>query len=70
MAGLLLIFVLLLSFLMLNLSEIVDAYTQLQSDLYDDLEKEFEKDLDKWNAVLNKAKPFYSIQRGLKCYLN
>ena len=54
MAGLLLIFVLLLSFLMLNLSEIVDAYTQLQSDLYDDLEKEFEKDLDKWNAVLNK----------------
>ena len=54
MAGLLLIFVLLLSFVMLNLSEIVETYTKLQSELYDDLEKEFEKDLDKWNAVLNK----------------
>ena len=54
MAGLLLIFVLLLSFVMLNLSEIVDTYTKLQSELHDDLKDEFEKDLDKWNAVLNK----------------
>ncbi len=54
MAGLLLIFVLLLSFVMLNLSEIVDTYTKLQSELHDDLKEEFEKDLDKWNAFLNK----------------
>ena len=54
MAGLLLIFVLLLSFLMLNLSEIADFYIKLQSELYKDLEKEFKTDLKEWNAVLNK----------------
>ena len=54
MAGLLLIFVLLLSFLMLNLSEIVEAYTKLQSELYTDLEEEFKDDLKEWNAVLNE----------------
>ena len=54
MAGLLLIFVLLLSFLMLNLSEIVEAYTKLQSELYTDLEEEFKLDLKEWNAVLNE----------------
>ena len=63
MAGLLLIFVLLLSFVMLNLSEqedrlveIVKAYMKLREDLYIDLKKEFEKDLEKWQAVLDKEK--------------
>lgn len=63
MAGLLLIFVLLLSFVMLNLSEqedrlveIVKAYMKLREDLYFDLKKEFEKDLEKWQAVLDKEK--------------
>ena len=68
MAGLLLIFVLLLSFLMLNLTEkeeslrekekrlleIVETYMKLREDLYLDLKREFENDLEKWNAVLNK----------------
>ena len=54
MAGLLLIFVLLLSFLMLNLSEIVDFYIKLQSELYKDLEEEFKDDLKEWNAVLDQ----------------
>lgn len=70
MAGLLLIFVLLLSFLMLNLTEkeeslrekekrlleIVEAYMKLREDLYLDLKSEFEKDLEKWKAVLNREK--------------
>ena len=61
MAGLLLIFVLLLSFVMLKLTEtekhrreIVKTYGKLQNDLYRALNGEFEKDLGKWNAVLNK----------------
>ena len=70
MAGLLLIFVLLLSFLMLNLTEkeesliekekrlleIVETYMKLREDLYLDLKREFEKDLDRWQAVLNREK--------------
>ena len=63
MAGLLLIFVLLLSFLMLNLTEqedrlleIVKTYMKLREDLYLDLKKEFEKDLEKWQAVLDREK--------------
>lgn len=70
MAGLLLIFVLLLSFLMLNLTEkeehlrekekrlleIVETYMKLREDLYLDLKREFEKDLKKWKAVLNREK--------------
>ena len=61
MAGLLLIFVLLLSFVMLKLTEtekrqreIVKTYGKLQRDLYLVLNNEFEKDLGKWNAVLNE----------------
>lgn len=68
MAGLLLIFVLLLSFLMLNLTEqeerlrekekhllkIVETYMKLRKDLYISLKREFEKDLEKWQAVLNR----------------
>ena len=70
MAGLLLIFVLLLSFVMLNLTEreeslrekekrvldIVETYMKLREDLYLDLKREFEKDLEKWKAVLNREK--------------
>ena len=70
MAGLLLIFVLLLSFLMLNLTEkeeslrekekrlleIVETYVKLREDLYLDLKREFEKDLKKWKAVLDREK--------------
>lgn len=63
MAGLLLIFVLLLAFLMLNLREqedhlleIVKTYMKLREDLYYDLEKEFAEDLEKWQAVLDREK--------------
>ena len=63
MAGLLLIFVLLLSFVMLNLTEqedrlleIVKTYMKLREDLYLDLKKEFEKDLERWQAVLDREK--------------
>ena len=56
MAGLLLIFVLLLSFLMLNLTEVVQTYKTLRKELYLDLKKEFEKDLEKWQAVLDREK--------------
>ena len=61
MAGLLLIFVLLLSFVMLKLTEtekrrleIVKTYGKLQHDLYLSLNNEFKKDLGRWNAVLNE----------------
>ncbi len=63
MAGLLLIFVLLLSFLMLNLTEkekrlleIVQTYMKLREDLYLDLKSEFERDLETWKAVLDREK--------------
>ncbi|MDE0481806.1 MAG: OmpA family protein [Candidatus Poribacteria bacterium] len=70
MAGLLLIFVLLLSFVMLDLMEkeerdseinkrlleIFTDYVKLREELYKDLENEFEKDLQKWNAVLDREK--------------
>ena len=56
MAGLLLIFVLVLAFLMLNLTEVVDTYIKLKKDLYLDLKKEFEEDLEKWQAVLDREK--------------
>ena len=68
MAGLLLIFVLVLSFVMLDLIEqeerddvinkklleIFTDYVKLREDLYKDLESEFEKDLQKWNAILDR----------------
>ncbi len=70
MAGLLLIFVLLLSFVMLNLTEetsrideineklleIFTEYVKKRENLYTDLKNEFEEDLPKWNAVLDKEK--------------
>ena len=37
-----------------KIEKIAITYEKLQSDLYADLEKEFEKDLHKWNAVLDK----------------
>ncbi len=61
MAGLLLIFVLLLSFVMLDLMvkenrqlKIAENYRNLQEAIYQDLSREFEKDLEKWKADLNK----------------
>ena len=70
MAGLLLIFVLLLSFVMLDLMEkekrdneinkrlleIFTDYVKLREKLYKDLENEFEQDLQRWNAVLDREK--------------
>ncbi len=63
MAGLLLIFVLLLSFVMLDLMEkekrqleIAETYESLREDLYLDLKREFEKDLVRWKAVLDRDK--------------
>ena len=68
MAGLLLIFVLVLSFVMLDLMEkeqrddeiqkvllkIFTDYVELRGNLYIALEREFEKDLEKWNAILDR----------------
>ena len=61
MAGLLLIFVLLLSSVMLNLMarekrqlEIAENYRNLQDALYHDLDREFAKDLQNWGAELNR----------------
>lgn len=68
MAGLLLVFVLLLSFLMLDLMEkekrddalqkvlleVFTDYMKLRENLYVVLENEFEKDLAKWNAILDR----------------
>ncbi len=63
MAGLLLIFVLLLSFVMLNVAkeanridEIITEYVKKHKDLYEDLKREFDEDLPKWNAILDKEK--------------
>ena len=60
MAGLLLIFVLVLAFLMLNLREqedrllkIVKAYREMRVDLSDDLDEEFEEDFKKWGVELD-----------------
>ena len=71
MAGLLLIFVLLLSFLMLNLTEqedrlleIVKTYMKLREDLYLDLKKEFENDLEKWQAVLDRERISVRFRRA------
>ena len=68
MAGLLLIFILVLSFLMLDLMEkekrddkiqqvllkIFTDYAALRQNLYLALEREFEQDLQKWNALLDR----------------
>ncbi len=70
MAGLLLIFVLMLSFVMLNLTEevsrideinerlleIFTEYIEKRENLYEDLKSEFENDLPQWNAVLDREK--------------
>lgn len=70
MAGLLLIFILVLSFVMLDLMEkekrddlinkklleIFTDYVRLRENLYKDLKSEFEKDLRRWNAVLDREK--------------
>ncbi len=70
MAGLLLIFVLMLSYVMLKLKEeetelnskeisllkIVETYVKLRQELYLDLNEHFEKDLEKWNAVLDRER--------------
>ena len=34
--------------------EIVETYMKLREDLYLDLKREFEKNLDKWKAVLDR----------------
>ena len=61
MAGLMVIFLFIAISYMLHIradkeqiEQIAVTYEKLQSDLYDDLEEEFKKDLDEWNAVLNK----------------
>ena len=68
MAGLLLIFILVLSFLMLDLMEkekrddkmqqvllkIFTDYAALRQNLYLALETEFKKDLKQWNAILDR----------------
>jgi outer membrane protein OmpA-like peptidoglycan-associated protein len=62
MAALLLIFVLLLIGTMLKLqeefdskSDIAERYKELQIDIYNDLSKEFETDLDVWQAEIDST---------------
>ncbi len=38
-----------------KVKQIAVAYTQLQDDLYQDLQAEFKEDLPVWNATINKA---------------
>ena len=61
MAGLMVIFLFIAISYMLHvqadkerIEKIAVTYEELQADLYEDLENEFKKDLDDWNAVLNK----------------
>ena len=61
MAGLMVIFLFIAISYMLHvqaekekIEKIAITYEKLQSDLYADLEKEFEKDLNQWNAVLDR----------------
>lgn len=61
MAGLMVIFLFIAISYMLHIradkekiEQIAVTYEKLKYDLYDDLAEEFKKDLDKWNAVLNK----------------
>ena len=61
MAGLMVIFLFIAISYMLHVREdkariekIAVTYEELQSDLYEDLENEFKKDLNDWNAVLNR----------------
>ena len=61
MAGLMVIFLFIAISYMLHveaekdkIEKIAVTYEELQADLYEDLENEFKKDLDDWNAVLNR----------------
>ena len=62
MAGLLFIFVLLLSYALLQVQEqaesdekIIGEYNRIKTQLYIDLESEFKEDLKIWNAVLDSV---------------
>ncbi len=62
MAGLLFIFVLLLSYALLQVQEkaesdeqIVGEYNRIKTQLYIDLESEFKEDLKIWNAILDSV---------------
>ena len=63
MAGVMFIFVVLLSYMMLNVqqkadrdSEITKEYNRIKTQLFIDLEIEFKDDLIVWNAVIDSAK--------------
>lgn len=63
MAGLMFIFILLISAMMLQIQEQADRdeevtkeYNRIKTQLYIDLEKEFKDDLRIWNAVIDSAK--------------
>ncbi len=63
MASLMFIFVLLLTFMMLQVQEKADQddkitkeYSRIKTQLYIDLEKEFKPDLKIWNAVIDSSK--------------
>ena len=63
MAGLMFIFVLLLSAMMLQVqkradkdAEITKEYNRIKTQLYIDLEEEFKDDLKVWNAVIDSTK--------------
>lgn len=54
MAGIMFIFVLLLSLMMLQIKKVSSAYQQVKTQLHIDLEQEFKDDLKTWNAELDK----------------
>lgn len=56
MAGIMFIFVLLLSSMMLHIKQVSSAYQQVKTQLHIDLEQEFKDDLKTWNAIVLKDK--------------
>ncbi|MCR4819630.1 MAG: OmpA family protein [Elusimicrobiales bacterium] len=54
MAGIMFVFVLLLSSMMLHIKQVSNAYHQVKTHLHIDLEQEFKDDLKTWNAIMDK----------------
>lgn len=54
MAGIMFIFVLLLSSMMLHIKQVSNAYKQVKTHLHIDLEQEFRDDLKTWNAIMDR----------------
>jgi outer membrane protein OmpA-like peptidoglycan-associated protein len=54
MTGMMLIFLLLATALILQIRHVADSYANIKLHIYNDLYNEFKRDLPKWNASINK----------------